>query len=305
MNLQKDSVYLVRYNTANEAVQTIKKVVPASRVITSFDTVIDNTVSQLHIYSGLFTKSIDPDIYEYEQDYLSTVVSSYGNINTVKNHTVKATPKDAPDGYYRLISSFYRYNTITSQFYEIPVENNYLIYNVSTINQLQAVEGTGLSNRTTYRFALNPYNVIVTDTKLQNKNITSSGFSYVFWGNDVTSFDVSGKIVMKLPSNDVKTNDTMYAPFHQLESTEYKQLQQLRHWYWEDKAANTAETLQKQTGFYYRGVLYWGFFENFTVLEDAEQPNTLEYKFRFIAVDKQDYANYDLSIFDTQVRNMQ
>lgn len=147
-----------------------------------------------------------------------------------------------------------------------------------------------------YRFSVNPYNIVSNSTKLVNKAVTNSGLSFQYWGNDVTTFDVQGRTLMMRPEEN-QFYDEILESHPILETQEYKNLKELRRWYMEHNQYKNPIEKPYRIGFYYRGVLYIGFFENFTLTDDAEKPYVMEYSFRFNAYDELDYKGYDFSQF--------
>jgi hypothetical protein len=197
---------------------------------------------------------------------------------------------------------FYRWDTTTLNF--IPSQETRW-YILETADDLNYYNSTSKGNDIidAYRFSINPQNIVTNFSKIVQTNMTSSGWSYQFWGDDIPSIDVQGRTKMMLPKI-VKVDGLKGVPQLSgaafggnpiLESDEYKSLSTLRQWYLESNSSHNPVESQNRIGFYYRGILYVGYFESFSITDDVAQLFVLNYSFKFRVQEMQDYQNYDFS----------
>lgn len=148
---------------------------------------------------------------------------------------------------------------------------------------LQAYNNLGINkenNGDIFKFLVNPQNVVFNYVKSNTKVLTSAGWTFQHWGNDVPTIDVKGNTLMLKPSSNVAGNAWEKDPI--LTGKEYQNLSTLRTWYWEQNMRRNSITPLYRIGLYYRGVTYVGHFDNFSFVEDAEKPRVLDYSFKFV-----------------------
>jgi hypothetical protein len=162
----------------------------------------------------------------------------------------------------------------TGPWYVVP-KNDLSAYRYS-------VKDDVLSVNDYFRFQVNPQNVVRTRTKLLTKNLTSVGWNFQYWGDEVPSLDVRGQTLSILPaSGTIISEADPYSKHPLLESQAYKNLKELENWYKESNSLRNSTIPQYLVGFNYRGVTYVGIFENFSITDNADKPYVIEYSFRY------------------------
>jgi len=280
--------------------------IPKSKIITEIDVADQNNVNEFNVRTVSIkeedlvatsdsvqevTDKLSPLVYrqyiverlepfEEQPDYLD---ANY-NYNYKTLYFTYDRKYDAyyTDFVYEWDDARYEFNKKTGPFFVLP-ESDITAY----VNQpIEITES--------FRFHINPQNVVVSDTKISTKNLTSFGWSVQHWGNDMTSIDVKGQTRSMYPANTYDiTTATPFQTHPMLETEAYKNLKTLRGWYREQNEWRNPVQPSYLIGFYYKNTVYIGYFENFSITDSADRPFVLEYSFRFLAF--QEYGkDYDL-----------
>ena len=130
-----------------------------------------------------------------------------------------------------------------------------------------------------FKFLVNPQNINFSYVKSNTKVLTSAGWSFQHWGNDVPVIDVKGTTLMLKSDNPVVGNNWEKDPV--TAGKVYQNLATLRSWYWEQNIQRNPVDSGYRIGLYYRGTTYIGHFDDFSFTEDAEKPRVLDYSFKF------------------------
>jgi hypothetical protein len=139
-----------------------------------------------------------------------------------------------------------------------------------------------------FRFMVNPQNITFNMAKSNSKVLTSGGWVFQHWGNDIPTIDIKGTTLMMKPAYTM-VGDNVFEEDPLTMSKEYQNLMELKRWYNENNMYRNPVKVDYRLGIQYRGVMYIGHFENLSIVEDAEKPRVMDYSFKFAV--EEEYGN--------------
>lgn len=280
----KEIVSIIKINSSNS--QQPREQILTSNTLTSLDYADFN---QYNVFTGYKIKA-NFNISDFNNDFYEQTIVIAG---TKKIHKIQLI-KDNSGKYF--IKKFYRRPADDSNTMLVVDDVFFILADSAIKNINNSLNSSGSSD--VFEFLLNPQNVSIAYTKLKNKVLTTGGWSFQHWGEDIAVIDVKGTTKM------LKDVDILYSGLYDssgvesmLYSREYLNLLDLKKWYMDNNKYRNPSSPESKFGFIYRGVTYVGHFENFTITEDAEKPRIFDYSFRF-AVEQEygDVSNSNINL---------
>lgn len=274
--MAKEVMYLMKMGvvTNTSATSSIIKI-PQAQIL---NTIEQGVVSEDRLSASVVSVPIsveDTTLSGALRTYTQKIIQKIGPSFAIKNQ-VLYFKSNATNNYYT--DKYFKKNVSTGVSEE--VTGTIYILSKAALRAYNNVQVATKSIGDIFKFLVNPQNVVFNYVKSNTKVLTSAGWTFQHWGNDVPTIDVKGNTLMLKPSSNVVGNGWEKDPI--LAGKEYQNLSTLRTWYWEQNMRRNGITPLYRIGLYYRGVTYVGHFDNFSFVEDAEKPRVLDYSFKFV-----------------------